>query len=169
MRCITSARYTMVATVIRQGEYGTPRTSGSYQNRQNPVTFEIERVWVPVVDNPNTSVVENGDFPCIARGIVDGGIRVAGTTERITPSGVIESADYVRMQFGPGVNISKRDRVYNIRDKQGKVLWKEEEHDGGPTVFEVLGVTPIFDPFNRMVEQHALLQRAEIQSYGQQD
>lgn len=166
MRCITSSRFNMIATIIRQDIYGTPRTSTEYANKQSALTFEVDRVWAEDSDTV-TAGVQHEDFRCIARGIVDGGIRVVGTTERITPAGLIQSEDYVRVQFPADVALSKRDRVYNIRSaKSGVTLWKEEEHDGAPTVFEVLGVTPIFDPFGQMVEQQALLQRAEVQSVG---
>lgn len=166
MRCLTSARFNMVATILYQGEYGTPRTATSFVGRQNPVTLEIERDWV--VDSDSVIAgVQQVDFPLIARGIVDGGIRVVGTTERINPDGVFVSEDYVRIQFPANIELSKRDRVYNIRNpKTGSAIWKEEEFDGDPTIFDVLGVTPILDPFGQHVENQALLQRSEVQSIG---
>ena len=165
MRCITSARFNMTATVLRQGNYGEEEVeqAGYWAERQNPETLEIERVWVNV-DDPTTPEIDATSFNCIARGIVAGGIRVAGTTERITPQGVLDSADYVFMQLGPNLELSKRDRIYNIKSSNGHLVWKEEEHNGAATVFEVLGVTPIMDPFGRHIENHALLQRAEVQS-----
>lgn len=168
MRCLTSARFTMTATLLSQGSYGTTDVEqpGYFTERQNPETFEIERIWVEADSNILEPGTQPYTFKCVARGIVDGGIRVAGTTERITPSGVIESADYIMMQFPPDIPMSKRDRVYNIKDSKGNITWKEEEYSGAATVFEVLGVTPIYDPFNRHVENHALLQRAEVQSVG---
>jgi len=166
MRCITSARFNMYADILRQDQYGTPRTPGSYVEKQNPITFEIERIWTSDSDAV-TGGIQLESMPVIARGIVEGGIRVVGTTERYTPGGLLESADYVRLQFPPNYGVSKRDRITNIRSKKGgDILWAEEEHDGAPTVFEVLGVTPIFDPFGMHVENQALLQRAEVQVYG---
>lgn len=168
MRCLTSARFTMKATVLSQGSYGSDSVTeaGYFTDRQNPLTFEIERVWVPLDSDPVTGGTQPYEFDCVVRGIVDGGIRVAGTTERLTPSGTIESADYARMQFPPNVPISKRDRIYNVKDSNGVLAWKEEEYNGAATVFDVLGVTPIFDPFNNHIENHALLQRADVQSIG---
>jgi hypothetical protein len=155
----------MKATVLRQGDYGEVEVeeAGHFVSRQNPITYEIERVWVPVDSDDATPDLQVYTFPLVARAIIDGGIRVAGTTERFLPSGVIESADYVRIQFPASVELSKRDRVYNIKNRDGIVLWKEEEYNGRPTVFEVLGVSPVTDPFGKLVEQHALLQRAEVQ------
>lgn len=166
MRCLTSVRMNMRATLLSQGDYGTVEVeeAGYFVERQNPVTFQLERVWVTKDSDPDTPDVQPLVFKCIARGIVDGGIRVAGTTERFLPSGIIESADYVRMQFPANIIISKRDRVYNITNNAGKAIWVEEEYNGAPTVFEVLGVQPILDPFGNHVENHALLQRAEVQN-----
>jgi len=166
MRCLTGARFNLLATVLSQGSYGTATTATTFVGRQNPVTLEIERDWDTDTDKVLAGVQEV-HFPLIARGIVDGGIRVVGTTERINPDGVFTSEDYVRIQYPASIEISKRDRVYNIRDpKTGVAIWKEEEFDGEPTVFEVLGVTPILDPFGQHVENQALLQRAEVQTVG---
>jgi len=166
MRCLTSARFNLVATLLSQGEYGSAITSTSFVGRQNPVTLEIDRDWTPDTDKV-TAGTQQIDFPLIARGIVDGGIRVVGTTERINPDGAFVSEDYVRIQYPTNIEISKRDRIYNIRNpKTGVAIWKEEEFDGEPTVFEVLGVTPILDPLGQHVENQALLQRAEVQSIG---
>lgn len=156
----------MTATVLRQGNYGegAVRAAGYWTNRQNQNTLEIERVWVNTDSDSVTSGIQEETFRLVARGVVEGGIRVAGTTERYTPTGVLDSADYVVIQFGPNVELSKRDRVYNIKGSNGLLIWKEEEYDGAATVFEVLGVTPIVDPFGRHIENHALLQRAEVQS-----
>lgn len=155
--------------MLSQGDYGevVVESEGYWTERQNPYTLEIERTWVDL-DSDAAAGMQPTTFKCIARGVVEGGIRVAGTTERYTPTGVLDSADYVVIQFGTQVELSKRDRVYNIKGSNGLLIWKEEEYNGAATVFEVLGVTPIVDPFGRHIENHALLQRAEVQS-GPQD
>ena len=88
---------------------------------------------------------------------------MAGTTERFTSHGVLESVDYVKMTFPRFIKISKRDRITNIRNRKGQVVWAEEEHDGSPTVFNVMGVTPVLDPFGNWIENFALLARSEDQ------
>jgi hypothetical protein len=52
----------------------------------------------------------------MARGIIDGGIRVAGTTERWGETYV--DIDYCRIEFPSRIILSKRDRVTNIRNRQ---------------------------------------------------
>lgn len=176
IRCLTGIRFTMSATLLHQNDEYFPddidvNDYGTWVNSQDPLTGEIVRVWVPY-DNPDTPDVDEdtlkiGTIKCIARGIVDGGIRVAGTTERFGDS--YENIDYVKLWVPAGVKISKRDRVTNIKDSTGHVRWLDEEFsdpavDPTPaaTVFNVNGVTPLFDAWNRHVESFVLLERAEV-------
>lgn len=154
----------MLVDVLKQG--GAPETTGSttgtWAHTQDSDSGAIIRVWV--ADDPNTSTSEGGiiGVPCLFRGIIDGGIRVAGTTERF--SEIYENIDWAKMTFPANVNLTKRDRITNVRDISGNILWREEEIDGSPaTVFEVRGITPIINPFGRHVENMALLERAEVQ------
>ena len=167
--CLTSARFNMKADILRAS--GLTNTNpddpseGEWVIDHDPDSNEIIREWIPAGDDPDTLEVEDNQlesFRCIARGIVDGGIRVAGTTERF--SEVYEGVDYVKISFPPNVQLTRRDRVTNIRTQHGVVLWKEEERaDGAATVFNVVGVTPIIDPFGKHVENTALLERSEAQ------
>lgn len=169
--CLTSARFNMKADILRQSSgSSTPTEQGHWEDQQDPITGEIIRVWVPIGDDPETPEDESGSvdsFPCMARGIIDGGIRVAGTTERWGETYV--DIDYCRIEFPARIVLSKRDRVTNIRNRQGQFLWVEEEL--GPdnegkfrsTVFNVLGVTPVIDPFGKHTSNVAMLERAEVQ------
>jgi hypothetical protein len=140
---------------VAQGDFGTGATY------QDPITGEILNNWTPIADDPDTEPDENatlGTFECIARGIVDGGIRVAGTTERFGDT--YENIDFVKMWVPATTLITKRDRITNIRLKNGQVVWRNEESSGAPTIFNVNGVTPLFDAFNRHIENFVLLERA---------
>ena len=182
-RCLTSGRMTMRATLLHQNDdfpgYPDLEQYGDWVNSQDPLTGEIVRVWkpYPVPDNPETpendpSILE---IPCIARGIVDGGIRVAGTTERFGES--YENIDYIKMWVPAHVKITKRDRITNVKDRTGRIRWRDEEFEdfdaASPatfnanlraTVFNVNGVTPLFDAFNNLTEWFVLLERAEVSS-----
>jgi len=169
---ITTVRYTMIATVLHPttptgNDPVDPSETGTWQEKQDPITGEIIRVWVPSTDNPDTPDVNEavaGDIPCMARGIVDGGIRAAATTE--TFGDTYRNIDIVHMWFPPNYRLTKRDRITNIRTKSGVILWRDEEYedttDIKATVFNVNGVIPQFDPFNRLVSNFALLERAEV-------
>lgn len=170
--CLTGARFTMNAEVLSwvgtdaTGPIIDPPTEGEWVTWQDPITGEIYNRWEPtedIPDDPLTPEVETTfkTIPCVARGIVDGGIRVAGTTERFGDS--YENIDFVKLWVPSNIRLSKRDRVTNIRSKRGgKVIWVDEEWEDGirPTVFNVNGVTPLFDAMNRHVENFVLLERA---------
>jgi hypothetical protein len=175
--CLTGARFTMSATLLHQNSDYTPGYPdldlyGEWVNSQDPLTGEIVRIWEPfpdVPDDPATPEIDPtvGVVPCLARGIVDGGIRVAGTTERFGDT--YENIDFVKLWVPSWVRISKRDRVTNIKDKSGHIRWLNEEFDDPTdqlppvaTVFNVNGVTPLFNAFNDMTEQFVLLERAEV-------
>jgi len=178
MRCLSSARFNLLADILRQGvAVATPDSaelgSGEYVDQQDPLTHQIVRVWVPSTDNITTPSVDEsigGTVPCMVRGIIDGGIRVAGTTERFGE--IYENIDYARMWLPSSFVITKRDRITNIRNKQGIILWKDEETytptsgNYRSTVFDVLGITPIIDAFGQHVENVAMLQKAEVYANG---
>lgn len=174
---------TMNATVLHQNQDYRPvegdidlEEYGEWVRSQDPLTHEIVRVWKPTVNTgypslPASPVTIYDTIPCIARGIVDGGIRVAGTTERFGDT--YENIDFVKMWVPANIIISKRDRVTNIRDPRGNVIWLDEEFsdpaiDETPraTVFDVNGVTPLFNAFNRHTESFVLLQRSSTRGEG---
>ena len=167
--CLTSARFNMKADILRQHNTDPVNPSeptGEWTIRQDPDSGEIIRVWqsATAVDNPATTDEDEGleSFRCIARGIIDGGIRVAGTTERF--SDLYENVDFIKITFPARTRLTKRDRVTNIRDPKGNIIWREEEQPSAPpTVFNVMGVTPVIDPFGRHIESFAMLERSEIQ------
>ena len=167
MLCLTSARFNMKADVLRQSATSeAPETSGGdWTTTQHPDSGEIIRVWQSGTTDQGTPDDSSDDletFACIARGIIDGGVRVAGTTERFGQ--LYDGVDYVQITFPASVRISRRDRITNIRDNQGNIIWAEEERtDQAPTIFSVRGVIPVVDPFGRHVENAALLERAETQ------
>lgn len=163
--CLTSARFNMKADVLTQSsQTETAPDSGEWVITHDPDSNEIIRTWQSGATDQGTPS-ETDDlvsFPCLARAIVDGGIRVAGTTERF--GDLYEGVDFVKIWFPANVKINRRDRVTNIRDPRGNIIWIEEERtDGAPTVFSVNGIAPIVDPFGRHIENMALLERVEGQ------
>lgn len=169
--CLTGARFTMTATLLHQGDENGPTPDpdgyGTWVRQQDPLTGEIVRVWQPIPDDPSTvdvnETVTIGEIPCIARGIVDGGIRVAGTTERF--GDLYDNIDYVKLWTPASVIVTKRDRITNIRDSKGHITWLDEESIINPakaTVYNVNGATPLYNAFNRLTEWFVLLERAAV-------
>lgn len=169
MACLTSARYTMLADVLRQGAGSDIPVNlseqGTWVSEQHPTTLEIIRKWVPVTDDTNPGTPLVWSIPCQVNGIIDGGIRVAGTTERFDKD--YQNIDYTRMLFGPNHVLTKRDRITNIRNRvTGEVIWRDEETNAEngiyrSTVFNVNGVTPITNYKGRHIENFANLERAD--------
>lgn len=64
--------------------------------------------------------------------------------------------------------LTAREKVTNIRDIDGNVIWAEINFPSDtPTVFEVMGTTPITDPFGRVVAYNSTMKRSENQVIGQ--
>lgn len=182
----------MTALVLTQGQNkidhdkdpGTPDVSnpdggspnGRYEYQQDPISGSFVRVWIPEPSvtpipngkaenkDPNAGPMTGRRVDCSARAILEGGIRVTSTTERYSTRGTLETADYINFEYSPGEVITRRDRITDIRDSKGNLVWIEEESTNLPTVFEVAGVTPVTDPFGMHMKNFILLQRAENQS-----
>lgn len=158
----------MTADILNQATYDvdSDTSGGTFISYTDPDSHEVIRKWQPNSDDGGASTPETTDdlnnFPCMARAIVDGGIRVAGTTERF--GDVYSNADYVVIRFPLHVNINRRDRVTNIKGSDKRLIWKEEERaDQAATVFSVNGVSPILDFKGRQTEWFALLERVSTQ------
>lgn len=107
---------------------------------------EIQRTWLP----------KDVGVKCLARGISGGGIRVVGSTERWGDR--YDDVEYVKIQTN--YNVSKRDRVTNIKTSNGQLAWEDE---GVPIIFDVVGSTPVVGAFGELLEYDVLVTRAEIQ------
>jgi hypothetical protein len=60
-----------------------------------------------------------------------------------------------------------REKVTNVRNKDGLVIWSEINFPTEtPTVFEVMGSTPITDPFGEVIAWNTTMKRSENQQIG---
>lgn len=169
VQCLTTTRHNLLADILKQGEhyeYDVPLSEqGEHRVVQNERTGAIERIWVPLVNDGETPP-KTYSVKCSVNGILDGGIRVAGTTERFDKT--YNNVDFAHMWYPKGIIITKRDRITNVRTaRTGEVIWVEEEMDEvdgayPATVFNVLGITPVTDPFGQWTENRALLARADL-------
>lgn len=63
--------------------------------------------------------------------------------------------------------INMRHKITNIRNKHNVVVWTELDYPTEtPTVFEVVGVTPITDPFGTIIAYNTTVKRSENQQIG---
>ena len=63
--------------------------------------------------------------------------------------------------------INYREKVTNVRDMAGNVVWKELDYPTNTsTVFEIISSTPITDPFGNVLAYNSVAKRSENQAIG---
>ena len=63
--------------------------------------------------------------------------------------------------------LTMREKITNIQDSSGNVIWTEINFPTEtPTVFEVIGTTPITDPFGNVLGYNSSMKRSENQQIG---
>lgn len=116
---------------------------------QNYQTGEIVRQWV-VADT----------IGCLAKTIVTdtGSSRDAGSNFGKS------FKEHGHIKLKTGSKISSRKKVTNIRNATDQVvLFSENKIDDRPTVYDVQGSVPVFDPFGNIVYYDTLLYRSDVQ------
>lgn len=173
MRCLSGLKFTMMATVLNDyapeitGDLEEEVKGGHWETYQDEDTNAIRQRWVEDVTVPNlpgtTPVVNTNrfDIECLARGFNEVGFRSSANTESFE-NGYYRLFEAIEFVFPSKYVLNKRQYVTNIRGRNKQILWLEEE-TGQPTVFEVQGVTPRFDPLGRHVDNLTVLKRAAIQ------
>lgn len=122
-------------------------------DRQDPNTGAIKREWMYVKTLPchakgvisNSTTARNGDKQIFNNRYVNDQVIQVRTTERLT----------------------LREKITNISDNEGNVIWLElNSPTDTPTVFEVIGTTPITDPFGQTIGYNSTMKRSESQVIG---
>lgn len=63
--------------------------------------------------------------------------------------------------------VNARDKITNIKNSNGDCVWVESDYPTEtPTVFEVVGTTPLRDPFGTILGYNSMLKRSENQKIG---
>jgi len=71
------------------------------------------------------------------------------------------------IQVRTAERLSAREKITNIRNADGVHIWTEINFPTEtPTVFEVIGTTPITDPFGKVVGYNSSMKRSENQQIG---
>ena len=159
MRCLTSAKFSMLVDIIKP--VGAPETPGGhYEWVQNPDSGAFEEVWI---EDPTIPGDSNGRIiaavPCVAKSAIGSSIRAA---EEFGTAYLNE--EWVKITLSFRADITQRDKVKNIRTLRGQTIWSEEESDGNtPTIFDVFKIAPVVDGFGMPVEKVVLVKRAEVQ------
>jgi len=121
---------------------------------QNPDTGAIVKEWqyYKTVD-------------CHAKGVVSNSATTRSSDKQIFDNKYTN--DQI-IQVRTAERITAREKVTNIRDMDGNVIWVEINFPTEtPTVFEVMGTTPLTDPFGRVLAYNSAMKRSENQRIGQ--
>jgi hypothetical protein len=100
---------------------------------------------------------------CFAKGSVSS----SGNSGRDKQKYTTRFKDTESIQIRVDKFVSHRDKITNIRNSEGQIIWFELNYPTNtPTVFEVVGNTPITDPFGNVLGYNLLAQRSENQTIG---
>ena len=165
--CLIDAKFNMTAKVLTPLST-VPDASGHYVTVQDEDTGEIKQVWV-ADQNASEAGEQARLIRCMVRPVVTNGVTGGGTMEHFNPDGIHEIMEFIHMKYPAGEVLTDSDRITEIRNQDGVLLWAEEISNGDPdtfkgTVFDVVGVAPIIDPFGMHVENLAYLKRTGVQN-----
>jgi hypothetical protein len=121
---------------------------------QDPDTGSIKKEWQ-----------FDRTVSCSAKG------NISNSATTTTKDGQIFSNKYKNeemLQIRTSEQITLREKITNVRDYQGSIIWEELNFPTNtPTVFEVIGTTPMTDPFGGVVGYNSTVKRSENQQIGQ--
>lgn len=100
---------------------------------------------------------------CYARGVIQENVN--RNLDKQTFGNTYVNSQFIEVRTAE--RLSQREKVKDIRDSSGNVIWYELNYPNNTgTVFEVVGSTPISDPFGSVVGYNASLRRSENQQIG---
>lgn len=103
--------------------------------------------------------------PCSAKGIISNSTSTRSGDKQVFSNKYIN--DQV-LQIRSLTKLTFREKITNIRNLDGTVIWEENNFPNNtPTVFEVMGVTPMTEPLGGIVGYNTTVKRSEIQLIGQ--
>lgn len=141
MSAIINAVLSMSADIYRQ------------QTIQDEETGHLQKSWIyyKTID-------------CHAKGIISNS--ATRKTDAQSFGNTYENIQMLEIRTNDKLTI--KEKITNIRDRQGNYIWTElnAPYDT-PTVFEVIGTTPITDPFGTTLAFNSTVKRSENQAIGE--
>lgn len=102
---------------------------------------------------------------CHAKGVISNSATTRSSDKQVFSNKYIN--DQI-IQVRTSDRLISREKITNIRDQNGTAIWTEINFPSEtPTVFEVMGTTPITDPFGRVIGYNSSMKRSENQQIGQ--
>jgi len=102
---------------------------------------------------------------CHAKGVISNSATTRSSDKQVFSNKYMN--DQI-IQVRTSEKLTMREKVTNIRDTAGNVIWAEANFPTEtPTVFEVIGTTPVTDPFGTVIAFNSSMKRSENQQIGQ--
>lgn len=122
-------------------------------DKQDPETGSINKEWnyYKTID-------------CSAKGVVSNSTSTR-SNDRQQISNRYSLEQFIQLRTSEKINV--RHKITNIRNKDDVYIWTELDYPTEtPTVFEVVGMTPISDPFGVSMGYNITAKRSENQGLG---
>ena len=101
---------------------------------------------------------------CSAKGVISNSATTRSSDKQVFSNKYMN--DQI-IQVRTSEKLTAREKVTNICDNEGNVIWNEINFPTEtPTVFEVMGTTPVTDPFGRVIAYNSSMKRSENQQIG---
>lgn len=121
------------------------------------------------IQDPDTgSIKRNWEYHrtvnCHAKGVISNSATTRSSDKQVFDNRYTNDQ---MIQVRTSERLLAREKVTNIRNQEGIVIWKELDYPTEtPTVFEVVGTTPITDPFGNIMGYNSSMKRSENQQIG---
>jgi hypothetical protein len=103
--------------------------------------------------------------PCHAKGIISNSATTRSSDKQVFSNKYVNDQT---IQVRTSEKLTIREKITNICDSSGNPIWVELNYPTDtPTVFEVVGTTPITDPFGKVIGYNSTVSRSENQKIGQ--
>lgn len=119
--------------------------------------------------DPNTGAIKKEwiffkTVNCHAKGVISNSATSRGSDRQVF-SNKYKNEQVVQIRTID--RLTAREKITNIRDSENNIIWKELDFPtDSPTVFEVIGSTPITDPFGKTMGFNSSVMRSENQQIG---
>lgn len=122
-------------------------------DEQDPDTGAIKKQWIFYKT-----------VPCYAKGIISN-TTTARSGDRQVFNNKYENVQLIEIRTKD--RLTTREKITNIRDNNNTPIWIELDYPSDtPTIFEVVGATPMTDPFGTVLAYNTVAKRSENQQIG---
>ena len=123
-------------------------------DQQDPDTGAIKKAWI-----------YQRTVDCHAKGVISNSATTRSSDKQVFDNRYTNDQ---QIQVRTSDRVTTREKITNIRDQYDVPIWTEINFPSDtPTVFEVMGTTPVTDPFGRVIAYNSSMKRSENQQIGQ--